>query len=609
MFRFVPIHVTLYGMKDSLKGLFLLGNYKEVLSRSIERSDSSSKLLIDDYKWVIGALCFLGRKEEAEALFKELNPKSESDFIAACRFFLGVAFCRHGHYAKARRFFADNLRSHRKDSGDRGFFAWQGLAFYRYFRAEFKKSESAALKALTHATVTQFIYGRVLALDIIGHSLLQLGQHSMGLARLADAKRAAENLGNGGLVKSIEISSLIYVAQFGFAPRTIIKDLQNARRNIDPQNSYTQAALLLELANQFILRGKILNASNALNEASTLIYGSQHRRYGHLLALRFAEVAYRRGEFASALHTVQMQRSLLNDKYDRLNLLMALSLEIKLLIALGMDSQVAPLATVLAELTNKTAHSISRNILARHSNQETGSSGEDKIEMVISLLTQPGAVHGVLRSSYHGFVYEALKLRPGGSWIAAGPNEILILAKGEVSRFRGRVPDQLLRLISALAAGAKRKEELVQEIWGYTYHPLHHDPLLYQSIARLREALGGESRIIEVSEEGYRFRKEFRFIALKDPSSSNSFPAPLEPRNQSANDDLPKGLNERQIRILGMLKKKRFLSVRDCIKHFAVTDMTIKRDFSGLVKGGWVHRIGHARATCYTLQNNPDLMG
>ena len=583
-------------MKDMAKNLFLQGNYEKVLTSTDDLSSSK--------RWVIGALCFTGRKEEAEALLRGLEVKVDPLTLTACRFYLGVAYCRHGNYRRACGYFAQNLSEHHGAGGELGFFAWQGLAFYRYFCADFGKSEKAALRSLTCATFTSDAYGRALSLDIIGHSLIQQGRVSAGLIRLAEAQKWANRMGNGGLSSSIEISSLVYRAQYGLEPRTIVQEIQRARKKLDPQNSYAHANLLLETANQQLLRGRVGNAVAALNEASTLIYGSQHRRYAHLLALRFAEVSYRRGEFASALHSVQMHRAALDAKHDRANLLMALGLEIKLLRAMKMEEQMAPLLALLTSLTQKTERSISKTILLRQKLSSNATSEEDKIERIFYAERSR-----VLNSEYLSRAYEVLGLPVGTEWLVVRHDELLVLDKGEVSRFRqrsGRIPGLLVRVLESLSAGPRSKEELVREIWGYRYHPLQHDPLLYQAVGRLRELLRNQSAVIEVTEGGYRLRSGFGFILLTESGDVSQ----REPRHLQISETspppvqakvLPAGLNERQIRILNWLRQKPFLGVRDCAKRFKVSTMTLKRDFAGLMQGGWVQRVGRARATRYAL--------
>jgi DNA-binding winged helix-turn-helix (wHTH) protein len=598
-------------MRPEIKSLFLLGNYKEVLAASFNQG-SLAHLQPEDFKWVVGALCFTGRKEEAEALFTELSVQADPLSKAAGQFFLGVAFCRHGHYQKARGFFFQNFKEHRKSPGECGFYAWQGLSFYRYFCTDLKKSEKAALISLTRATLASFAYGRVLALDIIGHSLVQQGHVSAGLDRLDEARKTSEGFGNSALANSIKISSLVYRAQYGWEPRTIIRDLQKAHATLDTQNSYGQANLLLELANQYILRGKIERASSVLNQASTLIYGSQHRRYEHLLALRFAEVAYRKGEFAQALNAVRMQRSALDEKYDRVNLLMATGLEIKLLKALRMNAQIEILSTTLSRLTRQTARSISKNMVARQNERSQPSSEDDRIEKLFFSLNDKTAIHTVLRTTYGGLVYEAMNFPLGSSWILASKKELLVLDKGEVTRhpYRNRrIPEQLLRLLKALADGFRPKQDLIQKIWGYSYHPLHHDPMLYQAISHLREALGSHSQLIEVSEEGYRLRKGMGFAFLFESEESRSSEEKFV--NKLSSDlaraqPLSLNLNERQVRILAALQRRQFMGVRECSKRFKTSTMTLKRDFAALMRGGWVLRIGRARATRYTLPNWQD---
>lgn len=600
----------------SVETLFFQGSYQKVLDEVLDRA--RKPVTHAERKWVIGALCFVGRKEEAEALYLEfgdqVSVRADDLFHAASRFFLGVAFCRHGHYSKARKYFAENLKENRAKEGLPVFFAWQGLAFYHYFCARFSKSEKVAHRALAHASFSSLSYGRTLALDIIGHSLVQQGYIRAGLAQLENARLTAESLGNGGLSDSIRISHLVYSAQFGVMPKSSVRALQTARKKLHPQNSYAHANLLLELSNQYMLRGQLAYAAGALNEASSLIYGSQHRRYAQVLTLRFAEVAYRRGEYASALSAVQLQRSQLDPKYDRLNLLMALGIEVKILEALKIEGPIELLKQQITRLTRDTSRGIALQIESRnHKNRVSTASinGEDSIAQVLNQLQQKRAraYSAILRSEFKGFIYRALELAPGSCWILASKSELFVLDHGEVSFIPVRVPDLLLHLIEALARGQRSKQELITELWGYSYHPLRHDPLLYQAIARLRDLLGKQSELIEVANDGYRLRRGFRFQRLGDLEISEEGLSEKAPQSFVSRPSLgqaapiSKELNTRQIRLLELLEIKRFLGVRDCLKQFKVSDMTLKRDFAELVEGGWVSRLGRARATRYVLAN------
>ena len=122
---------------------------------------------------------------------------------------------------------------------------------------------------------------------------------------------------------------------------------------------------LLEEANQLLLRGRAAEASRTLDEASTLIYRVRHRRYGNLLSLRLAELAYRAGRYPSALHSVRSVRSGLDERYDRSILLTALGLELKLARRLDIPDVRSDLEKRLERLTYSTRRAVSLSILAR----------------------------------------------------------------------------------------------------------------------------------------------------------------------------------------------------------------------------------------------------
>jgi predicted HTH transcriptional regulator len=158
-------------------------------------------------------------------------------------------------------------------------------------------------------------------------------------------------------------------------------------------------------------------------------------------------------------------------------------------------------------------------------------------------------------------------------------------------------------LLTALGQGERSKSDLVRAIWGYSYHPLRHDPLIFQSVSRVRELLGSRAHWVESTGSGYRLRHDVRLVSLRP---EEALPAPaldaLERSRPRQEEPSRQGdLNFRQVRILELMRKKRFLAASECAKQFRVTEMTARRDFAALMKTGWVSRTGRARATRYEL--------
>lgn len=591
---------------ERTKLLFFQGNYVEVL-RLYQGLSSPSKMKSSELVWVLGAQAYTGRKEEALAFYKEMHLQFSSDEQTAIRFFLGVAFGRAGEFQKAQNFFIENLQSLRnKKTRPRGmglFFAHQGVAFFRYIQSAFRKSHEAGLKALVVASHLDFEFGKAFALDLVGHSLVQMGKILAGLERLEEAVQMAQNLGNGGLVNSIQISHLVYKSQYGLNAKTALSNLLQARRRQDPQNNYGHSNLLLELANQQMLRGKLRAAGETLQTVSGLIYSTQHGRHAQLLALRLAELSYRRGELASALSAVQSLRLNLNEKCDGLHLMMALGLEVKILKALGLTGKAQPLISQLHQLAELTGQELSKQYGARLTGQPRILIPEDQIG---ALYQKKNNISALFASEFHGLIYDFCNLPPGSSWVVLSDQDLRVLNRGEVI-----VPEKLskqgIRLLTLLFDGEKSKEQILAHVWGYTYHPLQHDALIYSAFSRLRESLGAAGDIIEGTLVGYRLRTDFSVLDLSKAHSKNKSTAtqrktlPNEGFASISDSSELSFLNTRQIKIIRLLTKKEFLRVQDCEKLFKVSAMTIKRDFAELISKGLVRRLGKARASTYTL--------
>jgi hypothetical protein len=589
---------------------FFRGNYREALELGL--APGARKPSDTDLPFLIGALGFQGRRDEAQALFARREKSLSESARIASRFFLGISFCRHGEYAKARAYLATNI-TEGKRSKDRvsHFYLLQGLGFYRYICARFESARKSAEGALAQATWAGFGYGIALAGDLLGHNLVQLGRIREGLGQLEEAERAAGRIGDGGLARSIRMSGLVYRAQFGLKPSRDLRDLESALVKLDPQNSYAQSNLLLEIANQLLLRGRLAEASQSLSEASTRIYRSRHLRHGNLLSLRLAELSFRAGQSASALHSVKSVRALLDERHDRVLLLMALGLELKLLRELGLSEAEDEVRRRLERLTRATPRLISRAILAR-ANPAADRAGatiatapsEDPLgTLVCAVRREPEAqLRKLISAGYLQLLHEALGVPRSGCSVVFGilGHDCAILERGEVLYRAKGVTQQMIALLTALGSGERSKAELVQMIWGYKYHPLRHDPLMFQAVSRARELLGSRSHWIESTATGYRLRQEVRVRSFLREE-----PRP-EPAHVPRQDARSSELNFRQIRILELMKTKRFVGAGECAKKFRVTEMTARRDFTALRKAGWIARTGRARATRYELCRNFD---
>src|SRR5690606_12991299 len=152
---------------------------------------------------------------------------------------------------------------------------------------------------------------------------------------LRQAHYFAELLGSGGLATATAISEKLYQAQHG-----ILQDpeaeLSRVLKESKAHNNYSEANVYLELAQQLLLRGKRQIAEDVLSEACGLIYESPNRRQGALLDLRYATIAYLKGDYYQALNLLRCGRDELNQEIDAPLALQLLGMESDVRKKLGM---------------------------------------------------------------------------------------------------------------------------------------------------------------------------------------------------------------------------------------------------------------------------------
>ena len=592
----------------SLEILFYQGRYKEVLAIASPEHQFSVE--------VLGALCFMGRRQEAEILFTKAQPDLKPIEIVAIRFYLGIAAARAGDKTQSQSYFVKNFQSLRRLRGSDSmrFYCYQGLGFYRYVQSQFGKAKRASEKALGASTFSRFPYGRCLAMDLYGHVLVQLGQIYLGLSQMDQARALCLQSHNRGLADAIQISQLIYKSQFGYWGRQCIVQLERALADLEPQNAHSQPALLLELANQHLLRGELRIARQRLSEVSSLIYQAGHSRYKSLLNLRLTELAYRQGNYSSALPWIQVLRHQLESTQDTGFLLKVLGLEKKITEAMGLEIS-EQLANQIDTLNKRSEASISANIQARSQKDFVASPlSEDKLGHLLNLVARQDipvdeVLVSILESGYLGLLPTVLKISNQASGIVldfSGRN-FALFDQGEVTFPKKDIPLQLYKLLILLGQGPQTKKGLIENLWGYTYHPLRHDSLIYQSITKLRKIFHTYEHWIEHTEDGYQLSAQL-FVKFR---SHLQFQPVARVKAQGPGLEMDaifaQTMNARQRQLLDFVKKRKEVSVSECVQKLRVSDMTLRRDFWLLMKSGLIRRYGKARSTRYILaqEENP----
>jgi DNA-binding winged helix-turn-helix (wHTH) protein len=582
--------------------LFYQGEYKMLLDMTVDAAEWEKK--DDDLSFVIGALCFNGRMEEAQLLASISLGRKNLSASVRTRFFLGIGYTRLSQYDRALGYFIENLicgRTHKVKAADR-FFIFQGISFYRFFCGRFTAAKRASDIAFAAAFAADDLYGKALATDVRSHILIGLGETSKGFQLRRQATRFAKHLGNKSLLIAFRISTMIDRARLGFAPKESLHELTQAMASLKPEDNYSRGNFLLELARQLTLRGQVSRAGQILDQASDLIYAHQNRRQEAVLNLRYAELSYCSGDYSRGLSSIRSAKRTLHPEVDRVLEREALGLELKLLRALKMDPHAEKIFATLSERTGRECNFLHRRIMDRTMGTENFGAvrrGMDPLGDLLDLVKMDPdqAIDSVLEMGYFEIFYTVLKLdrqRPT-LYLDLRAGLILSFDRGDVTCTDG-LTKLLRKVLVSLSQGALSKEELFVRVWGFTYDSLRHDSVIYAAINSIRKLLGVKAHWLETVENGYRLNLAVH-VQFHNASEAAVFPEkPETPRSLFSND-----FNFRQREIIKHLAKKEYIDVQQCKKLFAISDITASRDLSALTAAGHVNRIGKGRATKYSL--------
>lgn len=579
-----------------LESLFYRGRYQDIVEKTLDRPTAQFDAI--DVPFLVSALSYLGRVEEAEVLFSqhlaELSPEGE----ALARLCLATVLCRHSHYDRALVHLCRNLRTARRSHSPRlRMCAFQGAAFYRYFCGRYARALKFSERAFHEAVLGQDLYGKFLTSDTKGHTLMQTGEVSSGMRCLREAIRFSKCLNQGQSQEAARISLAIYQATFGLSPKTDIETLHELFRKHAPPDTYSRASLLLEIARQLTLRGKLRASQKVLNEACPLIFSNANRRQGVWLNLRYAQNHFLAGEYAPALNLVRASARELDPRVDKALLMQVLGMETKLKRALGLGADEDPSHA----LVSYTGSGLARRMLARESGTPGAlrAVGEDPLGDLVDS-AQKGELGPLLASGYLSLLYRRLPVQPGESvlFLDLDPESLLIVDRGDWEYVPRGISPTLKRMLRRLSLGECTKEILIREIWGYTYDRLRHDPLIYQAISRLRHLLGEQSRWIEVRENGaYRLHPAVQLRYYQE-----ALPAAVVEAPAASGDPLAAQLNHRQLAFLRRTDNAAFLDVKGYKDLFQVSQVTASRDLAQLHQMALVKRVGRGRSTRYYRQ-------
>ena len=618
-----PIPTTEVG-QTPIASQFYAGRYTEIVASTF---DAGGPIADPDLAFVVGALTFLDRVDDAQMVlstWSEAAPAARDPASrrtrAAGRFFLGLAAARAGYFERAhtllvRQAMADR---HAPDAWVRGF-VFQGLACQRYFTGSYARAAGHALRAVQAAHAAGFVYLNMLATDLRGHALVQMGHLQRGIALLEQANQQARRVGLSNNAFAVDTSIASYVARFVPDQRALTRVEELLRRH--SHDSYTRRALLTEAAVQRALRGRGRDAAQALDDADRDALRGDTRRgkvtslLARLWVTRFADGIGACRDLVAQAHALIEPR----DVGFRAELLAFVAL---LARADGDDAAEQVVVAELRELWRRSQHFAAKSALGQLDPGERGAVfDEDGLTPLLRAVAQRdgSALARIVAVGWYGVIPELLGLTPGRRIVLVPGEDLVVLEDhGEVV-VRPRPPRWCPPLLRLLASGEASKARIVAELWGLrSYHPELHDPPVRTTIHRLRTFLAPHGDWVEVHADGYRTTVPVHLLGRVDPGPTTPSlweegEVPALDLHQPAgaparpDEDGPLGPPDRvAAQVLGRLAGGRPASVPDLARALGLSPSTVLRALRGLVAHGEAERTGFARATRYRALASDD---
>jgi len=585
------------GMGKDLLELFYKGEYQRVVALTIDGPDGLSESV--NAPAVISSLTFLGRIAEAELLFEKFLPKLTAKQRVMSRFFLGVVKCRHFHFQDARKYFGANRRdvASVKSDDENLFYLYQGFGFYRYTYGHLAAAHHWAEKSYQASFRANFLFGRLFAQDLLAHIQINLGRTHLGLKLIDQNISLAHNLGRGALIQMFKVTRAIYRSRFGISSNEAVEELLTTLSETVFEDGYSRACLLAELSLQYLIRGNAKKAGEALGSACEYVYRVDNPRLEILLNFRMAALLARKGELAQALHLLRSSLKRLESHVDRLLELRLRGFEGALAEKLGKTEGLAAHRRLVQQLTSRTGYFVGRRILARETSEYF--SDELKLQdpmgdLLDELKRSPrDCIPTILEHGWYGYLYGACSVDVTQKTILIGVEgkSLTLFDEGSVFHFPRGASNLVARFLLSLARGERTKDDLVQEVWQQTYHPLRHDPVIYSLVSKLRKELGSNAPWVEATEHGYQLQRGVVVAEIVEAADE----VPMEETEMSP----ASALTYRQKQLLSLVSRLQSVDVKTCVENFKVSAATVNRDLVFLENEGLLFRSGKGRSTRY----------
>jgi len=596
---------------------FYLGSYRE-LAQLYESGELDDALACDQsqYAFVMGALSFLGQLEKTKTLLAKLQQGQASrSTLSQCQFYYVLLLARLSHYQAAREQIIQLLAHRNSELAHCRFYAYQALAFYRFYQGRYQDAKD---NALTSLKASRGAYEALLAKDLLGHSYSQLGQSVLGDNYFRQALALAKSLDFSGFEKLVTHSLIGHQVERGERLSECAQYIEEELKQTAIESFYSRSELFLKLAKIYRLRGERDRALGAINEASLTIYKHQNRRHMAILYLNMASLELTTGAQGRALQLIDVGLTQLEPKMDYDHQLKLKGLKYKLLKTLPFEDkeESAALLAEINQLTSLVGTGVARQILARDQlaqglNVRNGLS-DDHLGEILSKFKKEDSLlklnikdwETLHRDHLFGLIdysAEAQKCLGKTLLIISKIPKSLIVGKGGNFQLSAKGVSALsLKLCRMLYTHQSlSKEDITRELYGHEYNPITHDSLIHSLVARARRALGEFQGIIQNDDGFYKWDQSCVLIDCTVSEEVVEISARVVPK---ASQDL----NIRQYKLLEQARKGELTSITpgDYRELFEVSRITASRDLGELCERGHFYTLGKARSITYIYDNH-----
>lgn len=571
---------------NNIRHLFVSGQVQKIYKIYLKQSFNDS-----DFTWILGALCLLGKLDEAQDF--ALKRKLESAHI----FFLVLAVIRRSDFESAKKLIKKLQMDFRK-SEEAAFFYYQAMAIYAYYKSRYKSCLVIVKKSRAFSLNLNESFWKVLALDLLGHTHVQMGDVYKGISFLEEAHDLASMLGNKTFQQATKISILNYQSQYSIEPNKLILTIEKKLKLIARNDNYSEGVLSLSLCHLYLLVGEMEKAVKILSASQKIIFSSSSPRHKSQWFFEKAYYHFLAGKYDLALSFLSEAIGLINPENEIKVVLKILGLKRRIFKLLGKST--IEIDQNLISLTLKIGDPQSINKLARDKLISSEVS-EDPLQEVFDNLFNKNSNTECIELGYFGPLRQELINLTNAleqSFLVTGlwKNGILILTPKSLLVRKSGVSTLLLTALKLLSTKANvSKDELVSVVWGYQYDPFRHDSLIYALIHRLRDVLGPLEKGLIGENHQYTLSHNFKHLDL----SVETMP------NEAANENLQLDFNKapqwniRQHKVIGLINKGQTFKVSEYARVFNVSLITALRDLKELKDHKVINVFGKGRATTY----------